>query len=102
MKQYANHYGYSDVTPFEVIRQVSEKCYEIREMKAEKDPSVVTKFDIGGFCAHSDNAQKWIITSDETAQIIRIRANKKKGFADKHGRRFGLADEPTYFYDYNF
>ena len=101
-QRYANYYSYTDVTPYEVIRVVSEKCIEIREMDAEKDQSVKTGFTVGGFSAHSDNVQKWNITINESNPVIRIRANKKKGWADKHGRRFRLSDTPTYFYDYNF
>jgi hypothetical protein len=28
---YANHCGYSDVTPYEVVRVVSDKTIEVRE-----------------------------------------------------------------------
>jgi hypothetical protein len=38
---YANHYMYSDVEPYEVIRVVSEKTIEIRAMKAERDESCI-------------------------------------------------------------
>lgn len=37
--KFANQFGYSDVNPFEVVRQISEKTMEIRSMKAERDPS---------------------------------------------------------------
>ena len=37
---YANHYMYTDVEPYEVVRVVSEKTIEIRAMKAERDESV--------------------------------------------------------------
>ncbi len=100
--KYANFLGYSDVEPYEVVRAVSDKCLEIRAMDAERDLSVVPKFDIGGFSAHSDNAQKWIISSNPANEIIRIRASKKKGWANKYGQRFALADKPVKFYDYNF
>lgn len=99
---YANFIGYSDVEPYEVIRVVSDKCLEIRAMDAEKDPSVVTQFVVGGFSAVSDNAQKWLITSNEANPVIRIRANKKKGWANKYGQRFALSDNPVKYYDYNF
>lgn len=100
--KYANFMGYSDVEPYEVVRVVSDKCLEIREMNAEKDQSVVTQFAVGGFCARSDNAQKWIIASNPANPIIRIRVNKAKGWADKNGRKFALSDSPKKFYDYNF
>jgi hypothetical protein len=33
---YANHYGYSDITPFEVVKVISDKTIEVREMDAER------------------------------------------------------------------
>ncbi len=101
--QYANHYMYSDVEPYEVVRIVSEKTIEIRAMKAERDESVKLEFHVGGFSAHCSNQdqQKWIITSDETAPIKRIRLGKR-GWKDAHGGRYGLSDKPHKKYDYNF
>ena len=99
---YANHYGYSDVNPYEVVRVISDKTIEIREMDYEKDESVKTTFVAGGFSAVSDNAQKWKIFSNPANEVVRIRLHKNGGWKDKHGRRFGLANEPQKFYDYNF
>jgi hypothetical protein len=61
------------------------------------------QFVPGGFSAVclNDHQQKWFITSNETEPVIRIRLGKN-GWKDKHGRRFGLADEPVKYYDYNF
>lgn len=36
--QYANKLGYSDINPYEVIRVVSAKCLEVREMEAVRVP----------------------------------------------------------------
>jgi hypothetical protein len=102
---YANHHGYSDVNPYEVVRAVSDKCLEIREMDAEIDKSVDLEFIPGGFFAHCSNQrdQKWFIESNEEYLLIRIRLSKaKNGWYDKHGRRFVLSDAPHKFYDYNF
>ena len=103
MNQYANHYGYSDINPFEVVRVVSDKTIEVREMNAERDNSVKLEFHVGGFSAHCSNQhdQKWHITSDDTAPVIRIRLGKQ-GWKDAYGRRFKLADKPVHFHDYNF
>ncbi len=100
---FANHYGYSDVYPFEVVRVISDKTIEVREMDAERDESVQLEWLPGGFVGHCVNQrdQKWIITSNESNPVIRVRLNKK-GWQDKHGRRFGLSDKPVRFYDYNF
>lgn len=101
--KYANHYGYSDVNPYEVVRVISDKTIEIREMNAERDPEWKPEFVVGGFSAHCLNQgdQEWIITRDETAPVIRIRLGKN-GWKDAHGRKFKLSDEPVKFYDYNF
>lgn len=101
--KFANHLGYSDVNPYEVIRAVSDKTLEIREMQCDRDDSVKMEFVVGGFSAICLNQrdQEWFITSDETAPITRIRLGKN-GWKDKHGRKFVLADEPVKFYDYNF
>ena len=100
---YANHIGYSDINPFEIVRRVSEITIEIREMKCERDPSVKLEFIPGGFSAIciNDRDQEWFITSDETAPVTRIRLGKN-GWKDKYGRRYALANEPVKYYDHNF
>jgi hypothetical protein len=101
--QYANMYSYSDVEPFEVVRAISDKTLEVRGMDSERDESIKLEFHVGGFAAHCSNQrdQKWFITSNPENRIIRIRLGKK-GWKDKHGRKFGLSDKPVKFYDYNF
>jgi hypothetical protein len=101
---YANHYGYSDVNPYEVVRVISDKTIEVREMDAERDESVNLEWVPGGFSAHCLNQrdQKWHIKSNPVNPVIRIRLSAKKGWQDKYGRRFGLSDQPVKFYDYNF
>jgi hypothetical protein len=100
---YANHLGYSDVNPFEIIRRVSDKTFEVRRMRAERDPSWKPEFIPGGFCGHVPNQrdQKWLISSDPDRPVIRIRLGKN-GWKDSHGNRYELSDKPVKFYDYNF
>ena len=102
-QRFANHLGYSDIDPFEVVKVVSDKTLEIREMVAERDESVKLDWAMGGFAGHCINQrdQKWHITSDETAPVIRIRWGKH-GWQDAHGRSFRLSHKPSKFYDYNF
>jgi hypothetical protein len=101
--QYANQYGYSDVYPFEVVKVISDKTIEIREMDAERDESVKLECVAGGFAGHCVNQrdQKWFISSNPENSIIRLRLGKL-GWKDKHGRRFKLSDKPIKFHDYNF
>ena len=100
---YANHMGWSDINPYEIVRVISEKTIEIKSMNAERDTSVAMDFVIGGFSAHCTNqhAQKWHITSDQLANTIRIRLGKN-GWKDRGGSRYVLSTEPQKFYDYNF
>lgn len=101
--QYVNHYGYSDINPFEVVRKVSDKTLEIRAMSAERDPSWKMEFVPGGFFGTvvNQNSQRWVINSDPNGHVVRIRLGKR-GWKDAHGNRYGLSDEPVKFYDYNF
>ena len=101
---YANQYGYSDITPYEVVKQVSEKTLDIREMDSERDDSVKLEFQAGGFMAHCANQrdQKWLITANAANPVVRIRLNRAGVWLDRDGRRFKLDVEPIRFYDYNF
>ncbi len=103
MTQYANQYSHSDVTPFEVVRVISDKTIEIREMLATKAAGEKLEFHAGGFSAHCSNqqAQKWDITPNEQAQIIRARKQKDGTFKSIYGKH-RLSDTPVKFYDYNF
>jgi hypothetical protein len=100
---FANRYGYTDIKPFEVIRKVSDKCYEIREMNAERDETVKLDFQIGGFLARCTNQhdQKWIITPNESGYVTRIRLGKH-GWRDSSKSVYNLSEKPVMFYDYNF
>jgi len=101
--QYANHLGYSDINPYEVVRVVSDKTIEVREMDAQRDESVKLDWVVGGFSGVCLNQrdQNWLITSNAQNPVVRIRLGKQ-GWKDRHGRRFDLSDKPVKFYDYNF
>ncbi len=104
MNKFANQYGYSDVYPFEVVKVISDKTVEVREMEAERDESVKLEWVVGGFAGHCTNQrdQKWFITSNDSNPVVRIRLSKSGVWKDKHGRKFGLSAQPVRFYDYNF
>jgi hypothetical protein len=101
--KFANMILWSDVLPFEIVRIVSDKCIEVREMKATRDESVNLEFSVGGFAAHCSNQheQKWIYTSNPENRVQRIRKNKKGGWGIGK-TRFSLSDKPFKFHDYNF
>jgi hypothetical protein len=102
--QYANQIGYSDVTPYEVVRVVSEQTLEVREMSSQRDPSYKPEFIPGGFAGHCINQddQQWVITSDPARRVVRIRRDKRGNWKDKYGNRFSLDAKPVRYYDYNF
>jgi len=100
---YANHIGYSDVNPFEVVDHVSLKTLVIREMVATEKPWM-RQFMAGGFLGHVVNQedQDWDIQSDPDAPLVRIRKHKDGKWYDSHGARYALADKPLKFHDFNF
>jgi len=105
-KKYANMFGYSDIEPYEVVRRVTEKTIEIRAMDSVLDPAckkeLADSFVPGGFSGHTDNSlQCWIITSNESNPVSRIRLHKDGYWYGNYGK-FRLADKPIKHYDYNF
>lgn len=102
--KFANHIGYSDVNPYEVVRVVSDKCLEVRAMDAEKDPAWEPEWVVGGFAAVCVNqhAQQWVIKSAPSNPVIRIRLGKSGQWKSPSGGRFVPGNEPIKFYDYNF
>jgi len=102
--KYANHHGYSDIEPYEIVRVISDKTLEIRSMTCTFDESCKEdlKFYSGGFAGHCPNpeAQKWIITSCPEAKTMRIRLTKN-GWRNG-SLNFRLSETPRKFYDYNF
>ena len=64
---FANHIGYSDVNPYEIVRRVSDRTIEIREMNAERsNPAEDMGFQPVGFVCHfrDQHKQEWTITSN--------------------------------------
>ena len=100
---YANHIGYSDVNPFEVVRCVSLKTLDIREMVATEKPWM-RQFMAGGFLGHVVNQedQDWDIQPDPDAPLVRIRKHKDGKWYDRDGARYVLDDLPVKFHDFNF
>ena len=102
MKKFANLIMYSDTKPFEVVRVISDKTIEIREMKATELPWK-KDIQVGGFGHYCSNQrdQKWSIESDPNNPVLRARLRKDGNFHSGFGRHV-LADAPCKFYDINF
>jgi hypothetical protein len=101
--KYANLHGYSDVYPYEVIRVISDKTIEIREMKSELDSNWKPDMVPGGFSAHCTNQdeQKYTYSLNDQAKTIRMRKRKDGRWYSAFGRHV-LSENPKRFYDYNF
>lgn len=101
---FANHIGWSDITPYEVVRVISDKCIEVRMMNAERDKSVELSWITGGFAGVCVNEadQKWDITPNPYAAVERVRLHKDGRWYGVGKRMFKLAETPIKFYNFNF
>ena len=86
--KYANQFVGTDIYPFEIIRKVSDKTLEIREMKARK--------------ANLNFEQDWDFLPDEDKPVIRIRLTKGGLWKDADGGRYRLDVKPRRYHDYGF
>jgi len=100
---HANHSGWSDVHPYEIVRVVSPKTIEIRVMDAELDENWKPEIIAGGFAGHCTNqgSQKWVYKSNPEYTVIRARQRKDGHFYSANGRHI-LSKSPRKFHDYNF
>ena len=100
---HANMHGWSDVTPFEIVRVVSPKPIEVRAMIAEQDESFKPEIIPGGFAGHCVNQgqQKWNYKPAPEGMVLRARLRKDGNFHSNYGKHV-LSTEPRKFYDYNF
>ena len=101
--KYANLIGYSDVTPYEVVRVISDKTIELREMDSKLADGEQPKFMVGGFAGHCVNQRelRYDISSNAANPVIRARLRKDGKFHSAYGKHV-VADKPVRFYDYNF
>ena len=104
--RFAIHCGWTDRNPFEIIRVISNKTIEIREMKTTLSNNWKPIFERGGFGGHCVNAkdQEWDIEPLPNMPIFRIRRSSKRGkpWRDKYGLQYSLSEYPYKYYDYNF
>jgi len=100
--QYANHFGWTDVKPFEIVGKTA-KTLTLRAMDCERDPNYKPECVIGGFSATcvNQNEQKWIITSNPDNPKIKAYLRKDGNYYSRYGKHV-ISDTPMKFYDYNF
>lgn len=101
---HANHYGYSDVHPYEIVRVISDKTIEVRRMEAELLNKNDLEFVPGGFMARCVNQrdQKYSYTSNPENEVVRLRLRKDGYFYSSYGYRHKLSDHAIKFHDFNF
>lgn len=100
---YANLYLYSDVRPYEIVRRVSDKTIEVRELDAELNADWTPEIVSGGFSGHctNQNSQQWTFRSNPDAPVVRVRLRKDGQWHSAYGRHV-IQPEPRRFYDFNF
>ena len=88
--KYANHIGYSDINPYEVVKVISDKTLEVREMDAKLAEGEKPQFIVGGFAGHCVNQRelKYDISSNDSNPVVRIRLRKNGYFYSNTGERF--------------
>ena len=99
--KYFNRILYTDVIPFEVVREISAKTIDIREMTT----SVVnpaTLLGIGGFAASFANDETYNYESNESHPVVRIRLHSDGWWRCNKGNRYKPSDRPLKVYDRNF
>ena len=98
---HANHIGYSDVTPFEIVRVISDQTIEIREMGATllNKPEFVAG-GYAGVCTNNYDLEYGFEPQPQRA-VYRARLRKDGYFYSPVGRHL-LEDQPRKYYDYNF
>lgn len=106
-KKYCNEHLYTDVNPYEVIKEKSDTCWVIREMEAKETQESVEarmeSFVPGGFCGHFDNdVQEWVFESNPKNPLVTVRLHKDGFFYTPSGGRFVMNDHPIKIYDFNF
>lgn len=99
IRKYVSERLYTDVKAYEVVKVISDKIVEIRELKATPI-TTPQQFVPGGFVGtYLDNTnQTYHFESDTTNPIKRLHLSNRgwgKG-------RFVMRDTPYKFHDYNF
>ena len=104
---FASEICYSDVKPYEVLEQKTERLIVIREMDTEltieSSKELKASFVPCGFFGRVDNnLQKWNFKSNPKNPRIMVRLHKDGLFYSLYGQKFALSSEPVMHRDFNF
>jgi len=83
-EKFANHLGYSDINPYEVVRNQDEQKWDITSNEA--NPIIRIRLVKSG--------NRYDPSIKDFATVY--------GWKDKYRARYSLSNKPTKFYDYNF
>ena len=100
--KYCNNHMYTDIQPCEIVRVISPKTIEVRQMDTVQ--SVKPKeFIPGGFSAHcvDQDKQEYNYNSNSSNNSVRARLQKDGSYKSIMGRHY-LREQPLKFHDYNF
>jgi len=101
---HVSEYMYSDIKAYEIVRVVSDKTLEVRQMKTQHSCANL-EFTPGGFSGHYHNQRDQEVTYEPNPEAEVIRIRRKQGSFEKWGlgrARFGLTTAPHAFHDFNF
>lgn len=105
--KYMNQRLHSDVNPYKVIEERTEKLWILQRMKAieteESRERRQKSFAHGGFLGHFDNSvQEWEIEEDIDEEIVAVRKHADGRWYDSYGILYEPSKEPYKYYDFNF
>lgn len=106
-KKYMSQCLHSDVNPYEVIEERTDKLWIVRRMKAteteESRKRRQSSFVPGGFLGHFDNSvQQWEIEPDGNGEVTAVRKHIDGRWYDSYGILYVPAMTPYKHYDFNF
>jgi len=98
---FCNQFGYSDVTPYEIVAvSKSGKTLTLRVVDTKLSKTFKPNIEVGGFSGHCTNSdeQEWEYFTNENNPTIKVSLSKK-GFGKG---RFDVSYLPFKNHDYNF
>lgn len=98
-REYAMRESEKGIRPHEVLRVLSHRTLEIREMACDLANGWRPRW-IMGHCVNQDE-QEWTIAPDPQAVTFRIRWSKKYGWRDREGNVYRLGSEPARWHRYD-
>lgn len=102
-QKYMNKRVGTDIIPYEVIREETEKIFVIREMtqKMSDDVKISLTASLARNGEFDNSLQKWELSSNPNGLEIVVRRNNNGKWYDRKINEYTLDKEPIKFYDFN-